>query len=210
MNGFSNANIQIINFDCISKEEDDNCHTNNDIGMIHLNEFLLKGYDCEMESQCHEDSLVNDASDFSFFSDIPVSKTNDSFSSFNSNEQITYFSDLGNSPQKETESNSMFIPTNSFVCSFDNCKKNFKYKWILDRHMIAHNKIRNYKCSYRGCTKTYKSKENLTLHVKNIHLKEKPYSCKFCSSVFSHRNGKLSRYINYFICNFVSYVFYII
>lgn len=50
---------------------------------------------------------------------------------------------------------------------------------------------KNFKCSYEGCNKCYKSKENLTLHYKNIHLNEKPYTCKFCKATFSHRNGKL-------------------
>ena len=44
--------------------------------------------------------------------------------------------------------------------------------------------------SCQHCKKIYKSKENLTLHIRNIHFKEKPYNCKYCSAVFSHRNGK--------------------
>jgi hypothetical protein len=50
-------------------------------------------------------------------------------------------------------------------------------------------KITNFPCEYSNCKKTYKSKENLKLHVKNIHLKEKPYSCSYCHKTFSHRNG---------------------
>jgi hypothetical protein len=46
-----------------------------------------------------------------------------------------------------------------------------------------------FKCEVKGCEKVYKSKENLTLHLKNIHLNLKPYKCRFCSSTFSHRNG---------------------
>ena len=40
------------------------------------------------------------------------------------------------------------------------------------------------------CGKIYRSKENLTLHYKNIHLGKKPYKCEFCNCCFSHRNGK--------------------
>lgn len=54
------------------------------------------------------------------------------------------------------------------------------------------NKLKLFKCSYAGCAKAYKSKENMILHMKNIHLKEKPYTCKFCNVSFSHRNGNLS------------------
>ena len=52
-------------------------------------------------------------------------------------------------------------------------------------------KLKLLKCTYQGCMKAYKSKENLTLHFRNIHLKEKPYNCKFCKAMFSHRNGNL-------------------
>ncbi len=76
-----------------------------------------------------------------------------------------------------------------YICSFDNCGKKFKYKWILDRHMNSHFCFKLFKCEYVGCDKAYKSKENLNLHIKNIHLKVKPYQCSFCSSRFSHRNG---------------------
>lgn len=53
-------------------------------------------------------------------------------------------------------------------------------------------KLKLYKCTFESCMKAYKSKENLTLHFKNIHLKEKPYTCKFCKATFSHRNGNLN------------------
>lgn len=50
-----------------------------------------------------------------------------------------------------------------------------------------------FECKQVNCSKTYKSKENLILHIKNIHLKQKPYSCKYCPSLFSHRNGKKNK-----------------
>jgi uncharacterized Zn-finger protein len=52
-----------------------------------------------------------------------------------------------------------------------------------------------YKCHYTGCIKVYKSKENMTLHYKNIHLKLKPYKCRFCDCTFSHRNGNFKTYL---------------
>ncbi len=83
-----------------------------------------------------------------------------------------------------------------FVCPNDDCKKKFDYKWILDRHINSHFCFKLFKCEYENCNKTYKSKENLTLHIKNKHLGEKPYKCRFCDSRFSHRNGK--KKINFF------------
>jgi len=44
-------------------------------------------------------------------------------------------------------------------------------------------------CHFFPCMKTFKSRENLDLHILNIHLKIKPFKCKFCERKFSHRNG---------------------
>ena len=49
-------------------------------------------------------------------------------------------------------------------------------------------------CEYQNCDKQYKAKENLSLHIKNIHLKIKPYKCRFCALNFSHRNGNFFLY----------------
>ena len=49
---------------------------------------------------------------------------------------------------------------------------------------------KSFSCDIDNCLKTYKSRENLNLHVKNIHHKIKPYNCRFCEASFSHRNGK--------------------
>jgi hypothetical protein len=49
---------------------------------------------------------------------------------------------------------------------------------------------RVFKCPVGSCMKQYKSRENLNLHIKNIHEEIKPYTCRFCPHTFSHRNGK--------------------
>lgn len=49
---------------------------------------------------------------------------------------------------------------------------------------------REYQCQVDDCTKIYKSRENLKLHIQNFHQHIKPYSCRYCSLTFSHRNGK--------------------
>jgi hypothetical protein len=72
----------------------------------------------------------------------------------------------------------LMVPSGSVALTFDNCRD------------LKDSKRKTFDCPVKGCAKVYKSKENLTLHYKNIHLKEKPYSCKFCEAVFSHRNGK--------------------
>ena len=55
---------------------------------------------------------------------------------------------------------------------------------------IIKNMEKFYLCNYKGCSNLYRSKENLVLHYKNKHLKEKPYRCSYCKATFSHRNGK--------------------
>ncbi len=75
-----------------------------------------------------------------------------------------------------------------FLCSL--CHKRFTSKRTLDKHFQAHVKCAQFKCPFKGCEKEYRSKENMNLHYKNIHLNDKPYKCKYCSSLFSHRNGK--------------------
>ena len=77
---------------------------------------------------------------------------------------------------------SSFIRINSKLINND---KSIDSKQSEDKELI-----KSFKCLEPKCTKTYKSKENLTLHIKNFHLKEKPYSCSYCDSTFSHRNGK--------------------
>jgi hypothetical protein len=46
-------------------------------------------------------------------------------------------------------------------------------------------------CHFFPCMKAFKSRENLDLHILNIHLKMKPFECDYCEKKFSHRNGIL-------------------
>lgn len=78
----------------------------------------------------------------------------------------------------------------SIKCPFNNCNQIFIKLNTLEEHFKTHFKSKEFKCEIDGCSKVYKSKENLTLHIKNIHLNLKPYKCRFCPSLFSHRNGK--------------------
>jgi hypothetical protein len=90
----------------------------------------------------------------------------------------------------ELEKNAQTCNLKCFKCTFENCKRSFDFKWILDRHINSHFCFKLYNCEFANCNKAYKSKENLNLHVKNKHLGEKPYQCRFCLLRFSHRNGK--------------------
>jgi hypothetical protein len=184
------TNIEFINFESLTHENENSLDNNNDIEMGYLNNFLLERFESEYDSQCDSQNLNDSQSQYSYFSEVPVSKINESFSSFHTSDGATCYSE-GNKSTRNTSPIELpsEVPEKQFRCSYENCKKSFKFKWILDRHYLSHKSAKLYKCIFKGCIKSYKSKENLTLHNKNIHLKEKPYSCRFCPSVFSHRNG---------------------
>jgi len=81
-------------------------------------------------------------------------------------------------------------PKETLICPHVECGMTFRHKWIYERHMSSHSSFKFFKCQEVGCNKSYKSKENLNLHIKNIHEKVKPYQCSYCELKFSHRNGK--------------------
>lgn len=100
------------------------------------------------------------------------------------------------SQQRESETPSTLNDSFSSHCYSENTFMNtsLNFSEDSDRSCYSDNcypqvlKKKTFAC--KDCNKVYKSKENLTLHYKNIHLKLKPYSCKYCTAVFSHRNGR--------------------
>jgi hypothetical protein len=110
---------------------------------------------------------------------LKVTTYDSSVKDFNSsyNSEMSYYTEsfqIGSELNLSEESEKSFY-------SYDNRNDS---KFTISK---SSKKERIFSCS--ECIKVYKSKENLTLHYKNIHLKLKPYSCKYCTSVFSHRNG---------------------
>jgi hypothetical protein len=101
---------------------------------------------------------------------------------------------MNNSPRINARPNGTPPPQNN--TTIVNPLENFKLsnEKDLNNSTLSNNSRgnKNFTCTFENCEKVYKSKENLTLHYKNIHLKEKPYSCSYCGSQFSHRNGILT------------------
>jgi hypothetical protein len=181
------ANIQFINFDSISEEENQYQMVTDLVGM-EINNFLLNRFESEYDLQCCN-YLNTSKTQPSCLQDTQASKSIYSIN-VSPTEQIRKKIDESDDKQVDTtEKENSPVEFKNFSCEYVNCHKTFKFKWILDRHYLSHKPHKHFKCTYEDCGKSYKSKENLTLHIKNIHLKEKPYSCRYCSSVFSHRNG---------------------
>lgn len=164
-------NIEIINFDIINADE-----INSDCPNLYENDmynYIIDKFNpeyCYINTDCGLDSLRPTALNHT---------QNDSFSSCYSEPMSCYTENIQNS-QNLTISDGEDDSDKSFY-SYDN-RIEIKYS-----KLNCNKKVKSFACT--ECFKVYKSKENLTLHFKNIHLKQKPYSCKYCSAVFSHRNG---------------------
>jgi len=185
VNSFSN--IELINFENLNNDNENFAQElNTYFNMNYLNDFIQHNNDYEHVDIYPENYFLSQQNNISNLTDSPpLRKQNTSCNSSQMNEQITCYSEGMNYQLDVVTPNEK-----PFVCPFENCEKSFKFKWILERHSNSHKSIKIFVCDHSGCTKAYKSKENLSLHYKNIHLREKPYSCKFCPSLFSHRNGK--------------------
>jgi hypothetical protein len=169
---YDNSNIEIINFEPFA-----------DCQMNHLIEPIQDDFNLDKFNFCYLDKLGSEMFDeWSNFDSIQQSNSfacftnSDTLSQNLSLDNISCYSD--NTCLVSPSIISKEIQGESLNTSFDNCNEGKSKRY------------RTFPCTSKGCTKVYKSKENLTLHYKNIHLKEKPYSCKYCDAVFSHRNGK--------------------
>nr|XP_049704098.1 zinc finger and SCAN domain-containing protein 12 isoform X8 [Helicoverpa armigera] len=66
------------------------------------------------------------------------------------------------------------------VCQI--CKARFKNYYQKTRHMIQVHNAEGIKCDL--CDKKFNLKSNLMLHMRSVHLKERPYECSVCSMGF--------------------------
>ena len=65
-------------------------------------------------------------------------------------------------------------------------------------------------CHFYPCMKKFTSRENLDIHISNIHLKQKPFECNYCEFKFSHLSGRIyherTQHLKYlpFVCKYES------
>lgn len=181
-----NSNIEIVTFDNYDNEDENDCLyyiENHNNGLNNINNFNIDKFDSEYLENLGDTSQDTNKS-FSTWSDNSISN---SCSTSLLGETIIFSENFKNLNINESYSQYEKILNNSFSY---NASNSTKFKLMLEE---SSNQLENkklfYDCFYEGCKKIYKSKENLNLHIKNIHLKEKPYVCKYCPAQFSHRNG---------------------
>ncbi|XP_060809093.1 zinc finger protein 624 isoform X9 [Amyelois transitella] len=77
------------------------------------------------------------------------------------------------------------------VCQI--CKARFKNYYQKTRHMIQVHNAEGIKCDM--CEKKFHLKSNLMLHMRGVHLKERPYECSVCSMGFFVKRHMLGHYL---------------
>ncbi|XP_045781735.1 zinc finger protein 888-like isoform X6 [Maniola jurtina] len=77
------------------------------------------------------------------------------------------------------------------VCQI--CKARFKNYYQKTRHMMQEHKVEGIKCD--KCDKKFNLKSNLMLHIRSVHLKERPYECSVCSMGFFIKRHMLGHYM---------------
>jgi uncharacterized Zn-finger protein len=78
----------------------------------------------------------------------------------------------------------------AFYCSYSGCKKSFRYRSEILRHMVTHTSKRPYVCTFKNCMKGFKRSDALATHMR-IHTREKTFECPYgsCKSTFSTKAG---------------------
>ncbi|XP_013134186.1 PREDICTED: gastrula zinc finger protein XlCGF26.1-like isoform X7 [Papilio polytes] len=77
------------------------------------------------------------------------------------------------------------------VCQI--CKARFKNYYQKTRHMMQVHNVEGIKCEV--CDKTFNLKSNLMLHMRSVHLKERPYECSECNMGFFIKRHMMGHYL---------------
>jgi hypothetical protein len=187
MNGF--LNIEIINFEGLNYDEDIQ-----DLRQEELNNFLFNKLESDQESLIEtENGIQENISSSSYFSDHSLVRSNSCTSlpvmekSCLSSDNILHQQDIISMSHFSSFSPNICNNSSSELMNSLTKSKSFHKKHKSET--MFHSE-KQFECEYENCIKIYKSKENLSLHIKNIHMNIKPYSCRYCNALFSHRNGK--------------------
>ena len=66
----------------------------------------------------------------------------------------------------------------------EKCGRVFKYRSLLNRHLLSHSLKKRHKCEL--CGKTCKTKQSLSVHMR-VHNGKWPYRCSVCNKGFHHK-----------------------
>ena len=80
-----------------------------------------------------------------------------------------------------------------YVCTFENCKKEFKAYGHLSDHLKRHYNIRPFECEV--CKATFSRRNTLKTHSM-VHTGEKPHMCPYvgCEKRFSEKGNMKTHY----------------
>ncbi|KAL0808649.1 hypothetical protein ABMA28_013087 [Loxostege sticticalis] len=64
------------------------------------------------------------------------------------------------------------------------CNKTFRYTYLLDEHRIQEHGVKRQICNCPECGKTFLSPQNLKIHIRSVHVKERNHPCSVCGMRF--------------------------
>ncbi len=176
------------------QEEDRKQIKNPLLNMNNINEMILD------RTSTHEIENISEE-DFTSFQKLPVNLPVQDFITYSnpfkilskneSRKDKLVLNQILNPPYSNSYPVKVKVKKEIYNCHFPDCLMDFRHKWLLERHLESHSTFHFFKCTEVNCHKSYKSKENLLLHIINVHRHEKPFKCKHCTLKFSHRNGIL-------------------
>lgn len=180
MNWFSN--IEFVNYEGGNENQDSQMEV---IGHNLISDNYVKNIIIQELSNCTEGQLAFEQNlNYNLNLDGYQQGTNESALSNGQDDNLSCYSEgIYNGYLQESPFNSSLpisLSLNSSLIHYS----------LENGDNLSINPVKQHKCPEQGCEKVYKSRENLTLHFKNIHMNMKPYKCFYCSAVFSHRNGK--------------------
>ncbi|XP_022833980.1 uncharacterized protein LOC111361803 [Spodoptera litura] len=71
-----------------------------------------------------------------------------------------------------------------YKCNYDNCRRRFKDKGDLKKHILIHYPDRQYSCTY--CNRKFPRKSRLNEHIA-MHLRGYKVQCDYCHEMFSSK-----------------------
>lgn len=87
------------------------------------------------------------------------------------------------------------------------CEKTFRYTYMLIEHNIEAHGAERQKCLCTDCGKSFPTQQNLKIHVRGVHIKERNYPCAVCDMRFftrfdQRRHERTHEDIRAFSCTF--------